>query len=534
MKMRRIPARRAIWINVCALGLLAAFPASIFAQTTAKPKPPTAGTSEQYMERSLEVARANPLALRAFLLKMPKGADLHSHLGGAVYAESFIRAGAEDNLCVDLRALAFVNPKGMTDATPPQPQCGEGQVPTTQAFKDQHLYDALVNSFSMRSFVPSAGVSGHDHFFDTFAKFGGTDPRHKGEWLDEVATRAARQNEQYLELMETPNFTNTAILARQVAWREDFAELRKELLDRGLRDGVAVARAHFDQAEAVRRQRERCGQPDETPACRVELRYLYQVLRGFPKEQVFAQTLLGFEVASADPRVVGINFVMPEDSYVSMNDYALHMRMVGFLHGIYPQVHISLHAGELAPGLVPYEGLCCHVRLAVEEAHAERIGHGVDVMFEDRPHELLKEMAAKHVMVEINLTSNDVILGVSGKNHPLPIYRQFGVPVAFSTDDEGVSRIDITHEFIRAVLTYGLRYADLKQIVRTSLEHSFLPGASLWREWDVFTKAAAACAGETLGGEKPSSACADFLKSSEKARQQWELERRFRVFESTN
>ena len=46
-------------------------------------------------------------------------------------------------------------------------------------------------------------------------------------------------------------------------------------------------------------------------------------------------------------------------------------------------------------------------------------------MYEDRPYELLKEMAAKHVMVEINLTSNDVILGVAGKDHPFPIYRKY-------------------------------------------------------------------------------------------------------------
>jgi adenosine deaminase len=194
-------------------------------------------------------------------------------------------------------------------------------------------------------------------------------------------------------------------------------------------------------------------------------------------------------------------------------------------------VHISLHAGELAPGLVPPEGLCCHIRQAVEIAFAERIGHGVDVMHEDRPYDLLKEMAAKHVMVEINLTSNDVILGVSGRDHPLPIYRKFHVPVSLNTDDEGVSRINLTHEYVRAADTYALSYADLKQMVRTGLEHDFLPGASVWREPDVFTRAAAACAPDALGTGKPSAACADFLKSSEKAQQQWELERRFREFE---
>jgi adenosine deaminase len=152
-------------------------------------------------------------------------------------------------------------------------------------------------------------------------------------------------------------------------------------------------------------------------------------------------------------------------------------------------------------------------------------------MYEDRPYDLLKEMAAKHLMVEINLTSNDVILSVKGNDHPFPIYRKFHVPVALSTDDEGVSRIDLTHEYVRAAETYALSYTDLKQLVRTGLEHAFLPGASLWREPDAFIHMAGACTSDALGAGKPSAPCAAFLKSSEKARQQWELERRFREFE---
>src|SRR5258707_2592841 len=194
---------------------------------------------------------------------------------------------------------------------------------------------------------------------------------------------------------------------------------------------------------------------------------------------------------------------MPEDGYTSMNDYALQMRMVGFLHPLYPEVQISLHAGELAPGLVPYEGLCCHIRLAIAQGGAERIGHGVDVMYEERPHELLKEMAAKHVMVGISLTSNDMILGITGKDHPFPIYRKFAVPVALSTDDEGVSRIDLTHEYVRAVQTYGLTYLELTQMARTGLEHAFLPGPSLWATPDDFSRMNAACSTDALGAESP-------------------------------
>jgi adenosine deaminase len=534
--MRDLPLVKLRWV----VALLFVFSTVAFTQTNAPKPAPKKTTSEQRASRALEAARVNPLDLRAFLVAMPKGADLHNHLYGAIYAETWIRDGAEDHLCVELAKLSFFKAQAMTFSIPPQPICGDGNIPAAQALKDQHLYDALIDSFSMRGFTPAPGTTAHDHFFDAFARFGGNldESRHLGEWLDELATRGAAQNEQYLELMHTPDFRHAAALAKGIGWPDsvspssDFNKLRDELLAHGLRDEVATASAALDQAETLRKQREHCGQKEEGSACKVQIRFLYQILRGFPKEQVFAQTLLGFETASADPRFVGINMVMPEDAYISMSDYALQMKMVGFLHGLYPKVHITLHAGEIAPGLVTYEGLCCHVRLAVDEGHAERIGHGVDVMYENQPYDLLKEMSAKHVMVEINLTSNDVILGVSGKNHPLPVYRKFGVPVALSTDDEGVSRIDLTHEYVRAAETYALSYADLKQMVRTGLEHSFLPGASLWNSPDVFTKSVSACTDEKLGDEKPSTACGSFLKSSEKAQQQWELERRFSAFES--
>jgi adenosine deaminase len=115
---------------------------------------------------------------------------------------------------------------------------------------------------------------------------------------------------------------------------------------------------------------------------------------------------------------------MPEDGYISMRDYALQMRMLDYLHAQYPKVHITLHAGELSRGHGAPEGLKFHIRMAVEEGHAERIGHGVDVMYEDRPWELMKEMAERHVMVEVNLTSNDVILKVRGADHPFMLYQQ--------------------------------------------------------------------------------------------------------------
>jgi adenosine deaminase len=525
-------------------------------QSATKASAPAATPREQRAIRAFNTAKQSPLELTAFLARMPKGADLHMHLTGAVYAETFIKDGAADLLCVDPKTMSFFKPTATTRSLPPQPVCGEGNVRADSAFKDQKLYDALVDSFSMRSFVPSAGISGHDQFFATFARFGGIATSHAGEWLDEVATRAATQNEQYLEIMVTPTFSHAAEIGSRIGWpttpadpsrnrtgdatgttREDLSRLRDALLAAGLRDEVAIDGKQIGDAFDARNQIENCGQPSAQtsaqPACSVKIRLLYQVLRAFPPQQVFAQTLLAFEVASQDPRVVGLNFVQPEDAYMSMSEYHREMLMLDYLHSVYPTVHISLHAGELAPGLVPPDGLRFHIREAVDLGHAERIGHGVDVMYENEPQSLIKEMADRHIMVEINLTSNDVILGVNAPWHPLPIYRAAGVPIALSTDDEGVSRIDLTNEYTRAAMDFNLSYVDLKTSARTSLEHSFLPGPSLWQQPDSFTRTVPACAGQPLGAANPTPKCLTFLQGSEKAAEQWQLEHRYDLFESS-
>jgi adenosine deaminase len=495
------------------------FAAQVSAQTAAT----QAGNAEAHTAKAFEAARQQgPLALHAFLTAMPKGGDLHNHVTGAVYAESWIAQAAADGLCVDTATSSLLD-----QPTAAAPHCGPSRRPAADALSDQHFYDTLVNAFSMRSFVPSAGRSGHDQFFDTFARFEAVSPQqHMGDWLNEVSARAATQNEQYLELMVTPPFAHAAQLARTLGWQDNFDTLRHQLLAHGLKDEMAVDEQLLTHALAERNEQQHCDSAKAADGCSVQIRFLYQVLRGAAPERVFAQTLLGFELASADPRWVGINFVMPEDGYLSMRDYTLQMHMLDYLHRLYPKVHISLHAGELAPGLVPPNGLRFHIRQAVEIGHAERIGHGVDVMYEDRPEALLDEMAARHVMVEINLTSNDVILGVRGADHPLPIYLKHGVPVALSTDDEGVSRIDLTHEYVRAAEDFGLDYPALKQMARNSLTYSFLPGESLWTS--------NACQSQTLGIDHPDAACRRFLDGSAKAAAQWELERRFQAFEEAH
>jgi len=260
------------------------------------------------------------------------------------------------------------------------------------------------------------------------------------------------------------------------------------------------------------------------------VRYLYQVLRGGPPEQVFAQILAGFELTRRDPRVVGFNLVQPEDDPIPMGDFTLHMAMIDSLHRLYPDVPITLHAGELAGGLVPREGLRSHIRTSIRQGRARSFGHGVSVIHEDDPLNLLREMAERRVLVEIALSSNDVILSVRGAHHPLATYLRHGVPVALVTDDEGVLRSDLTREFRRAVDEQEVDYPTLKGMVRNSLQYAFAEGESLWRDARTFTPVPPC---STARGGLMGPACRAFVGANLKARLQWELERALQSFEAS-
>jgi hypothetical protein len=134
-------------------------------------------------------------------------------------------------------------------------------------------------------------------------------------------------------------------------------------------------------------------------------------------------------------------------------------------------------------------------------------------------------------MIEICLTSNDKILGISGQHHPLKTYLEYGVPVALATDDEGVARSEISNEYLKAAEEHGLGYVQLKTMARTSLEHAFLAGGSLWVDARKF-RPVPQCAKDMGMTGDASGACKQYLATSEKARLQWKLEQEFKSFEN--
>jgi adenosine deaminase len=494
------------------------------AQTTSSRS--TEGTPEQRTARFFESIRKSPPQQLAFLLKMPKGADLHNHLSGSIYAERYVEWAAEKKLCVNQMTMLLSEAPCAT---------GAGQVPASQALTDSVLYRQMINAWSMR-FWQFSGQNGHDQFFDSFGKFGAATWNQTGAMLADAARRAARGRVSYLELMLTPDGGASGKIGDALGWDGNFESTLSKLQSGKTAEAMANAQAAgiktLRDGEAEKDRLMNCGTQQAEPGCNVTIRYIVQVTRGSSPGSVFAQMVTGFTLAN-DPntKVVALNLVQAEDGLTAMKDFQLHMRMLEFLRPRYPNAHLTLHAGELAPGLVPPEGLTFHIRQSVLTAGAQRIGHGVDIMNEDEPYELLMEMARRNILVEVCLTSNDVILGISREHHPLATYMQYGVPVALATDDEGVSRSEISREFLKAAQEQGLGYAQLKMMARNSLHYAFLSGDSLWTNAGKFVPVQP-CAKDLQGMKVVSNGCKQYLDGSEKARLQWKLEEDFKAFES--
>jgi len=189
--------------------------------------PSAAETPEQKTARLMDSVKSNGPALYAFLKQMPKGTDLHNHLTGAAYAESYARFAAESHLCLEVRTMTLM-----------QPPCKDGQVDAAQSLTDPVLYRQMIDAWSMRGWNRMA-ESGHDHFFDAFYRFGAAVQGHNGEILAEVVSRAADGKVQYLELMASPDGSKAIAQAAKIQWDDNFGHMREKLLASGMSDLVA-------------------------------------------------------------------------------------------------------------------------------------------------------------------------------------------------------------------------------------------------------------------------------------------------------
>jgi adenosine deaminase len=475
--------------------------------------------SENKTNDYFNTIKKNPTQLSLFLKSMPKGGDLHHHLSGASYAENIIKYGLNHSYCIDPSTLtASINQ-----------QCHKAN--TLAAWNnDWLLRNTLIDAWSMRNLNKTTNNS-HDHFFNTFYKFSNITDISNPQMLTEVTERAGEQHEIYLETMITTDVGKAMNLGNEIPWQNNLDTMYQAFETAGIQKIVDDINRQIAHEQVEMKNDLQCGTPHAKSGCLVTQRYLYAPVRVVPKNQVFAQLMTGFLLAHQNPLVVGVNFVGAEDDLYALQDYKEHMKMFNFLHQKFPDVKISLHAGELWAGLVTPETLQNHIHDAIVIGHANRLDHAVDIKFENNTKDIIALMKKNHISITTSLTSNADVLGVTGQAHPFMFYLAERVPIALSTDDEGVLRTSLTGEFQRAVETYDLSYSTLKMLARNSLSASFISGDSLWLapEKAIPVKA---CSEASLGDSPINKTCEVFLKNSPKAQLQWKLEGQFNQFEA--
>ena len=460
----------------------------------------------------------DPVALRIFLRRFPKGGDLHNHISGMPYAEEFLSWASDADFCIFRDTLKL----------DPPPCNAPGEVSARNLIRtDPKLFEEAVNAMSVREFLADVDIdqSGHNQFFESFGRFGPIVRAEPARVLASARKAGAEDFLLYQELMKTPHLISAFAMAGTEDWVDDFDLMYASFADE-LPSLIEATIEGLDASEANASTLLGCGTDLEDPACENVVYFNCHGLRLIPTYQLFRQLAGCFALIEADSRYLGVSLVQPEDDPIAIADYDLHMRMIAWFREKHPTAQISLHAGELTMGLAPAYAMRDHIEKAIHIAGSQRIGHGIDIAYELNSRDTLAHMADEQIAVEVNLSSNDVILGISGDEHPLNLYRASGVPIVLSTDDQGVLRTDMTEQYVRAVLEHGLTYKDLKEVSRNSLEFAFLPGFSLWVERGKYEDRVEACS------SFESQACLEFKAASVKASLQVKLEEKFELFEA--
>lgn len=423
---------------------------------------------DRKMNRYLDSIRNNRAELQAFFRNFPKGGDLHHHFDGAVYAETYLDIAIRQNFFVDLNTLNV-------QQTP-----GPGLVSLKEYSVSPGwpvLREKLMQRWSIRNFQPGF-LTPEAHFFNAFMGFIPIMMSDPKSGMMDIRNRAINEGVLYLEsiFLPVPSYT--------IALPPD--SVNAQFIQAGQNKDSVKTRALLEQyyselmsgslpalAEAHNRAVDSLHQGIDTEE--FVLRYQNYIVRVFQPVSVFRDMVFGFYSADKSPLIVGVNIVAPEDDPVTIRDYWLQMQMYKFCKEKFPSVRYAVHAGELTTGLVKPEELGWHIREAVEVAGASRIGHGTDLSWDAGRAELLKKMKAQNIAVEINLSSNEFLLGVSHEHHPVLAFHHAGVPIVLSTDDPGVLRNSLTDEFVILVERYPeLSYSDIKQISFNAIEYGHI------------------------------------------------------------
>ncbi|MEN6623472.1 MAG: adenosine deaminase, partial [Smithella sp.] len=350
--------------------------------------------TEMLYNKFIEGESPNIAQLNLFFSRMPKGGDLHHHYSGSIYAETYLDWAESGDYRIDKSTFKIVKASDIRD--------NNCCLSVKQLRSDPELYIQLLTLWSDKDY------KNHYHhqlppdanFFRTFGYFGPISKSFR-EGLMILKEQAIKENISYIETMlSSVDYSYPDQSFDENVRRATSTEALTILFDKfcvkiAADNNLIKKIGNFTKTiEAAHKNIDNDG---------FMMRYQTYASRNGMPSSVFSALYAAFSASEKLNLLVGVNFLGPENGLTALIDYNLHMQMFTYLRNKFPKVNVALHAGELTLGMVPPKDLRHHIYQAVNVVGAQRIGHGVDLPYEEKAIELLQKIKEKSA-VEINLT----------------------------------------------------------------------------------------------------------------------------------
>jgi adenosine deaminase CECR1 len=380
---------------------------------------------------------ATPEELYRILYDLPKGGDLHDHLGGAVFPDLWWRlatGGGDFYTRVRFGECASSCPAPLLEFHTVRVSTWNGLSSCCRAeYEPLSELDAEEKRAWMSALKLDHPDEGREEFFEVIW------PR-----LNEVIDQA-------------PIIAESAVENLKLFAHEGVSYVEFQLSPFGRRMGDReLSPDEFHQLLAERLAR------DDAKATGVTVRMQTNVLRFHPDAERMVEESWAFVDRNRE-LWVSVNLVGRED-----NDKGYPLRFLETFREMrrrYPRIGLAIHGGEV-------DGPNHNVRDTLLLG-ADRIGHGTNLVTD--PETLLLMRTGKWP-VEVSLVSNRLLEYAEDLSlHPFPELLRVGVPVSISTDDRGMWDSNMTDEWFEAVTHFNLSWEEVQELGRNSLKFAFVP-----------------------------------------------------------
>ena len=393
--------------------------------------------------------QASDEQLYRLLYDLPKGGDIHNHLGGSSRAEWWFELATDTERN---GGYVYYTKTAIEDCPGPRSEPVDPRNPYLIYFHtiQESTYEDL-SDCQKAEYEPMAGLDDEERTMWLSSLRLDKEGEGRYEFFEKTWRRIG-------ELFRNPHITTELLVENMKRFGDE--GVRYLELQTGAEGFVTPEGEPIPVERGVQYYEDRLAEKDARETG-VTVRFLYTVLRFAPDAEQDLRDAYAF--VDAHDRWVGINMAGRED-----NDKGHPLRFLDTYREMrrkYSDVRLSIHAGEV-------DEPSKHVRQTLLLG-AERIGHGVDLITDPDTMLLMQEGP---YLVEIQLISNQLLEYTEDlSKHPFPEYLRTGIPVNLNTDDRGMWDTNMTDEYFTAIKHFDLSWEEVVEITRNGIAYSFAP-----------------------------------------------------------